>query len=115
MQVFINMKKIEFGFKRLSIIDLSNGSQPMGKDNKIIVFNGEICNHKELKNKLKEKGYKFNTNCDTEVLLSLYSDKGKECLKDLKGMFSFIVFDKNNENVFGARDHFGIKPLYRRK
>ncbi|MCC3868883.1 asparagine synthase (glutamine-hydrolyzing) [Terrisporobacter mayombei] len=109
---FYKHEKIEFGFKRLSIIDLGNGSQPMEKDNKVIVFNGEIYNHKELKNKLQEKGYKFNTNCDTEVLLSLYSDKGKECLKDLTGMFSFIVFDKDNESVFGARDHFGIKPLY---
>lgn len=109
---FYKNKKIEFGFKRLSIIDLNNGSQPMEKDNNVIVFNGEIYNHKELKSKLEKKGYKFNTDCDTEVLLSSYSDKGKECLKDLTGMFSFIVLDKENESIFGARDHFGIKPLY---
>ncbi len=103
---------IEFAFKRLSIMDLENGSQPLNKDNKTIVFNGEIYNHELLRNDLKAKGYKFDTKCDTEVLLSAYIEYKEKCLNKLRGMFSFIIYDKDANRLFGARDHFGIKPLY---
>lgn len=104
--------KAEFAFKRLSIIDVENGSQPLKRDNKVIVFNGEIYNHKDLKQKLIEKGYNFKTNCDTEVLLTTYIDKGSKCVNDLRGMFTFMIYNEENDTIFGARDHFGIKPIY---
>lgn len=104
--------RVEFAFKRLSIIDVENGNQPFKKENSVIVFNGEIYNHKELKESLTEKGYKFKTECDTEVLLTTYIDKKNQCVNDLRGMFTFIIYDEKNDTVFGARDHFGIKPIY---
>ena len=101
------------GFRRLSIIDLSkNGRQPMvGKSNKtIMVFNGEIYNANKLKKKLG--GNNFKSNSDTEVLLKLYETYGEKCLNMIKGMFSFIVYNDNDDSIFVARDQFGIKPLY---
>ena len=103
---------IEFAFKRLSILDIENGSQPFEKQNKIIIFNGEIYNHDSLRQNLIQKGYEFKTNCDTEVLLTSYIENKEKCLDDLRGMFSFIIYDKEKDILFGARDHFGIKPLY---
>lgn len=103
---------IGFGFKRLSIIDVENGKQPFQKNSTAIIFNGEIYNHKELRTKLKEKGYKFETDSDTEVLLTSYLEYGEECTKHLRGMFAFVIYDEENKKIFGARDHFGIKPLY---
>ena len=105
-------EKVDLAFKRLSIIDLDNGSQPMSKYDKVVVFNGEIYNYKELKQNLQEKGYEFKTDSDTEVLLTHYEYKGKEAVKDFRGMFAFIIFDEKDNTIFGARDHFGIKPLY---
>ena len=105
-------EKVDLAFKRLSIIDLDNGSQPMSKYDKVVVFNGEIYNYKELKRNLQEKGYEFKTDSDTEVLLTYYEYKGKEAVKDFRGMFAFIIFDEKDNTIFGARDHFGIKPLY---
>ena len=103
---------IAFGFKRLSIIDLNNGKQPFHIDKKTIIFNGEIYNHQELKEDLKNKGYKFNTSSDTEVLLTSYIEYKEDCLNKLRGMFSFIIYDEESKKIFGARDLFGIKPLY---
>jgi asparagine synthase (glutamine-hydrolysing) len=106
-------KNISMGFRRLSIIDLSkNGRQPMvGKSNKtIMVFNGEIYNADKLKKKLG--GNNFKSNSDTEVLLKLYETYGEKCLNMIKGMFSFIVYNDNDDSIFVARDQFGIKPLY---
>lgn len=103
---------IALGFKRLSIIDLKHGHQPMAKGKKAIVFNGEIYNHKELRNNLISKGYKFETESDTEVLFNYYIEYKEKCVDDLRGMFSFIVYDEKEKKIFGARDHFGIKPLY---
>ena len=102
---------IAFGFNRLSIIDLEGGNQPFKKENKTIIFNGEIYNHKELRKELL-KNNKFTTNSDTEVLLTAYINYGEKCLSKLRGMFSFIVYDEISKIVFGARDTFGIKPLY---
>lgn len=109
---FFKSDKIEFAFKRLSIIDIANGSQPFEKDNMVMVFNGEIYNHKELRNELIEKGYEFSTKSDTEVLITTYIEYGEKCVHKLRGMFTFIIYDKEKEILFGARDHFGIKPLY---
>ncbi len=106
--------KVTLGFRRLSIIDLDNGSQPMyNKDSSVvIVFNGEIYNYQELREKLIEDGYEFKTHSDTETLLHLYEQKGEDMLNDLRGMFAFVVYDKKKDELFAARDFFGIKPFY---
>ena len=106
--------KVTLGFRRLSIIDLDNGSQPMyNKDSSIvIVFNGEIYNYQELREKLIGDGYEFKTHSDTETLLHLYEQKGEDMLNDLRGMFAFVVYDKKKDELFAARDFFGIKPFY---
>lgn len=105
---------VGLGFRRLSILDLKSGNQPMtdiyGKYH--IVFNGEIYNFKEKKEYLKSKGYIFRTNSDTEVLLNLYIEFGSECLNHLRGMFSFVIYDRIKNKIFCARDRFGIKPFF---
>lgn len=106
---------IAMGFRRLSIIDLSHeGDQPLFNKNKSIVltFNGEIYNYQELKKDLISKGYEFATKTDSEVLIYGYEEWGIEILNKLRGMFAFIIYDKNKNKIFGARDFFGIKPLY---
>lgn len=103
---------IGFFHKRLSIIDLSTGSQPMTFGDYTIVYNGEIYNYIELRNELIAKGHKFITASDTEVILHLYLEYGQDFVNDLNGMFAFIIYDSRNERLFIARDHFGIKPLY---
>jgi asparagine synthase (glutamine-hydrolysing) len=107
--------RIGMGHRRLAIIDLSlNGSQPMtNTDGSLVVtYNGEIYNFKKLRRYLEEKGYQFRSNSDTEVLLHLYSLKGRDMVKFLRGMFAFVIWDKRNNGIFLARDTFGIKPLY---
>ncbi|MBU2578475.1 asparagine synthase (glutamine-hydrolyzing) [Patescibacteria group bacterium] len=102
------------GQTRLSIIDLSGGHQPM-KDNKkniAITFNGEIYNYKELKKDLENKGYKFSTNSDTEVILKSYIEYGHKCLDYFDGMFAFAIWDNEKNILFMARDRFGKKPFY---
>ena len=105
---------ISLGFRRLSFVDLYNGSQPIYNENKsiVIVFNGEIYNYISLRDKLLKKGHSFYTNSDTEVLVHLYEQYGTNMFKYLRGMFAFVIYDYNKELVFGARDFFGIKPLY---
>ena len=102
---------IALGHRRLSIIDLKGGAQPMysNDDRYVIVFNGEIYNYKDLKKELK---YDFKTTCDTEVLLAAYIKWGKDMLSHLRGMFAFAIYDKEEKELFCARDHFGIKPFY---
>ncbi len=102
------------GFRRLSIIDLDHGLQPMFNETKdiAIVFNGEIYNHKELREELKEKGHVFANNADTEVLVHGYEEYGTELLYRLRGMFAFMIYDMKKKLFFGARDFFGIKPFY---
>ena len=106
--------KVALGFRRLSIIDLNNGSQPMFNENKdvAIVFNGEIYNHLELRKELIEKGHVFANNADTECLIHGYEEYGVELLYKLRGMFAFVIYDMRNDVVFAARDFFGIKPFY---
>src|SRR5690242_9372194 len=104
---------IGFFHKRLSIIDISTGQQPMTYQDLMIVYNGEIYNYIELREELKKKGHSFQTSSDTEVILHLYSEYGKNFVNLLNGMFAFIIYDKTNNELFIARDHFGIKPLDR--
>ncbi len=101
-----------FFHKRLSIIDISTGQQPMTFNNCTIVFNGEIYNYIELREDLIKKGHQFSTASDTEVILHLYIEYGNDFVNLLNGMFAFIIYDKSNNKLFIARDHFGIKPLY---
>ena len=102
------------GFRRLSIIDLDGGNQPIynEKKDKVIVFNGEIYNYKEIRDDLIKKGHEFNTSSDTEVILHGYEEYNEHILEKLRGMFAFIIYDTNDNSVFGARDFYGIKPLY---
>ena len=103
---------VALGQRRLSIIDIEGGKQPMfSKDEKlVVVFNGEIYNYKELKSELSD--YPFQTNSDTEVLLYGYKEWGSELPKHLRGMFAFALYDIENKTLFCARDPFGIKPFY---
>ena len=105
---------VALGFRRLSIIDLDNGSQPIYNEDKsmVIVFNGEIYNYKELKEELINKGHKFKTNTDTEVILHGYEEYKEKLFNKLRGMFSFVIYDIKNNNLLGVRDPFGIKPFY---
>ncbi|WP_298555605.1 asparagine synthase (glutamine-hydrolyzing) [uncultured Algibacter sp.] len=105
---------IAMAMRRLSIIDLSSGKQPIFSDDKsiVIVFNGEIYNYRELKEKLKNLGVTFKTTSDTEVILKLYEKFGVESFKELDGMFGFSIYDKNKNKLYVARDFFGEKPLY---
>lgn len=101
-----------FFHKRLSIIDLATGQQPMTFENYTIVFNGEIYNYIELREELIRNGHHFKTTSDTEVILHLYKEFGDEFVSRLNGMFAFIIYDQYLKKIFIARDHFGIKPLY---
>ena len=104
---------VGLGHRRLSIIDLGSGQQPMSNSNGSvwITFNGEIYNYKELKKQLEPK-YEFRTNSDTEVIIHLYEEKGERCVQDLRGMFAFAIYDFRIKKLFIARDHLGQKPLY---
>ena len=103
---------VALGHRRLSIIDLTTGNQPIYNEDKsiLIVYNGEVFNYQELKSELSN--YNYKTNSDTEVLLHAYEEWGKDFVKKLRGMFSFCIYDKNKKELFLARDPFGIKPLY---
>lgn len=111
--VFLS-EKAALGFRRLSIIDLENGSQPMYNEDKkiVITFNGEIYNHLEIRKELIEKGHVFENNSDTECLVHGYEEYGTDLLYKLRGMFAFVIYDSNKDIIFGARDFFGIKPFY---
>ena len=108
-------EQIAMGFRRLSIIDLSDqGSQPIFNEDKslVLTFNGEIYNYKDLREELVASGHKFYTQTDSEVLIHGYEQWGENMLDKLRGMFASVIFNKNTNEVFGARDFFGIKPLY---
>lgn len=108
-------QKVYLAMRRLSIIDLETGHQPIANeaDDVYIVYNGEIFNAFDLRQHLKQKGHKFKTkNSDTEVLVHLYEEYGEEMLQKLNGMFAFIIYDRRKLQIFAARDHMGIKPLY---
>ena len=107
--------EVALGFRRLSIIDLRGGSQPIYNEDKTraIIFNGEIYNFKPLREELIKAGHVFSTKADTEVLLHGYEEWGMDgLLKRVRGMFAFLIWDDNNKTLYGARDFFGIKPMY---
>lgn len=114
--IWLNKKnQVGLGHRRLAIIDLStSGDQPMHYANErfTIVFNGEIYNYIEIREQLLAKGYTFDSQSDTEVLLALYTEKKYKCLDDLDGMFSFAIWDEYEQKLFCARDRFGEKPFY---
>lgn len=105
---------IAMGFRRLSIIDLEGGSQPILNEDgtKVLTFNGEIYNFQELRRELLEAGHVFKTSTDSEVLLHGYEEWGEDVLQRLRGMFAFVIWDRTEKKLFGARDIFGIKPFY---
>ncbi|CAM5793866.1 MULTISPECIES: asparagine synthase (glutamine-hydrolyzing) [Brevibacillus] len=105
---------IALGFRRLSIIDVEGGHQPLFNETRDIwiIGNGEIYNYKELQQWLKECGHVFHTDSDIETILHLYEEVGTDAPKHLRGMFGFTIYDSRNKRLFGARDQFGIKPLY---
>lgn len=105
---------IGLGMKRLQIIDITGGHQPIYNEtgDKVIVFNGEIYNYLELRDHLTERGHKFKTKSDTEVILHLYEEYSEGCLDKLNGMFAFAIWDKAKKELFIARDRLGIKPLF---
>lgn len=107
-------RNVGLGFRRLSIIDLKAGHQPLANGNNTIhiVFNGEIYNYLENREILLKKGYVFKTDSDTEVIVHLYEEYGVDCLQYLRGMFAFAIWDGNKQQLFCARDRFGIKPFY---
>ncbi|MCH9695857.1 MAG: asparagine synthase (glutamine-hydrolyzing) [Gammaproteobacteria bacterium] len=104
---------VAMGMRRLSIIDVSGGKQPIyNEDRKIsVVFNGEIYNHHVLREQLRSKGHSFRTSSDTEVLVHLYEEYGRDMVRRLKGMFAFAIWDEPNRKLFIARDQTGMKPL----
>ena len=105
---------IAIGFRRLSIIGLEDGMQPIYNEDKklILVFNGEIYNYQSLKKELLKRGHIFYTHADSEVVVHMYEEYGKEMISQLRGMFSFSIWDKEKKTLFMVRDYFGIKPLY---
>jgi asparagine synthase (glutamine-hydrolysing) len=105
---------VGFGHRRLSIIDIEGGHQPMTNEDETIwiVYNGEIYNYLELRRDLAGKGHKFKTHSDTEVIIHLYEEYGEKCLERLNGMFAFALWDKTKKRLFAARDRLGIKPFY---
>jgi asparagine synthase (glutamine-hydrolysing) len=98
--------------KRLSIIDLATGQQPMTRARTTIAFNGEIYNYVELREELRRRGQAFRTTSDTEVILGMYAEHGLAGIPALNGMFAFVLYDRTRRQLVAARDHFGIKPLY---
>lgn len=106
--------EIFLGFRRLSIIDIDGGRQPLENEDSTMVlcFNGEIYNYKDLQRDLLSKGHIFKTEADSEVILHGYEEYGESVLNMLRGMFAFVIWDKNKKELFAARDYFGIKPLY---
>ena len=109
-----DQNNLSLGVRRLSIIDLITGDQPISNEDGTVtvVYNGEIYNYQELKKQLEKDKHKFKTNSDTEVLVHLYEKYGERMPQYLNGMFSFAIWDKKNQKLFLARDRAGIKPLY---
>ena len=107
-------RQLGFGFRRLSIVDLSTGDQPMSNEDDTVwlVFNGEIYNHADHRPRLEARGHRFRSRCDAEVVLHLYEEFGPDCVDHLRGMFAFAIWDSRRRRLLLARDRIGVKPLY---
>src|SRR5262245_50056464 len=105
---------IGLGMRRLSIIDVEGGQQPVSNEDRTIwaVFNGEIYNYQELRRQLEKRGHVFRTSSDTETIVHLYEDLGVQCVDRLRGMFAIAIWDTRRRHLMLARDRLGIKPLY---
>ncbi len=111
--VFVG-KNVGLGHRRLSIVDLRSGQQPMFNQDRslVIVYNGEVYNHAEHREELSTKGYRYSSLSDTETILHLYEEYGEACVDKLRGMFAFAIWNEQKQELFLARDRFGVKPLY---
>jgi asparagine synthase (glutamine-hydrolysing) len=109
-------QNVGLAMRRLSIIDVAAGHQPLANENQDIwiVFNGEIYNHNELRTQLEARGHRYRTRSDTETIVHLYEEYGRDCVKHLRGMFAFAIWDRRKRVLFAARDRLGIKPFYYR-
>jgi asparagine synthase (glutamine-hydrolysing) len=107
-------ENVGLGHRRLSIVDVSHGAQPMFNEDRslVIVYNGEIYNHADFRAELEAKGHVYRTHCDTETILHLYEEDGPRALEKLRGMFAFAIWDLREKTLFIARDRLGVKPLY---
>src|SRR5678815_3532813 len=107
-------ENIGLGHRRLSIVDVASGHQPMtNEDGSLyIIYNGEVYNHSDYREDLEARGHVYRTHCDTETILHLYEDYGDACVEHLRGMFAFAIWDRNKRELFIARDRLGVKPLY---
>jgi len=107
-------RNVGLGHRRLSIVDVAHGAQPMFNDDRTlaIVYNGEVYNHGDLRDRLTEFGHRFNNRSDTETILHMYQEYGRDCVEYLRGMFAFAIWDKSKQELFIARDRLGVKPLY---
>jgi len=107
-------ENIGFGHRRLSIVDVSHGAQPMFNEDGslVIIYNGEIYNHADYRAELEAKGHVYQTHCDTETILHLYEEYGTKCVEKLRGMFAFAIWNRREKTLFIARDRLGVKPLY---
>jgi asparagine synthase (glutamine-hydrolysing) len=108
--------RVGLGMRRLSIIDVAAGHQPISNEDGTIwiVFNGEIYNHAALREQLVARGHRYRTHSDTETIVHLYEEYGRDCVQHLRGMFAFAIWDTRKRSLFIARDRLGIKPLYYR-
>ncbi len=113
---FFVEENVGLAMRRLSIIDVKTGHQPISNENRDIwiVFNGEIYNHSELRADLEKRGHQYRTRSDTETIVHLYEEYGSDCVKHLRGMFAFVIWDRRKRVLFAARDRLGIKPFYYR-
>src|SRR5206468_3099996 len=107
-------QNVGLGMRRLSIIDLAGGHQPIFNEDRsiAIVFNGEIYNFPELRPELERRGHRFTTNSDTEVIVHLYEDMGPACVSQLRGMFTFALYDRTRDKLLIGRDRLGKKPMH---
>ena len=106
--------QVALGHRRLSIIDIAAGTQPMSNEDGTVwtIFNGEIYNHRDLRTELSSKGHRFRTQCDTEVIVHAFEEYGAGCVERLAGMFAFAVYDQRTGELLLARDRLGKKPLF---
>src|SRR6266536_4981144 len=107
-------RRTGLGFRRLSIVDLDTGDQPMSNEDDSIwlIFNGEIYNHADIRSRLEAKGHRYRSKCDAEAVVHLYEEYGPDCVHHLRGMFAFAIWDSRKRVLLLARDRIGVKPLY---